>query len=68
MTDVHDNHQDEQEQIRQRREKLTALREETIAFPTDFRRDVVVAELLAKYDEKSKEELEEAHDDTSYYG
>jgi len=61
MTDVHDNHQDEQEQIRQRREKLTALREETIAFPTDFRRDVVVAELLAKYDEKSKEELEEAH-------
>ncbi len=61
MTDAHDNHQDEQEQIRQRREKLTALREETIAFPTDFRRDVVVAELLAKYDEKSKEELEEAH-------
>ena len=61
MTDVHDNYQDEQEQIRQRREKLTALREETIAFPTDFRRDVVVAELLAKYDEKSKEELEEAH-------
>ncbi len=61
MTDEHDNHQDEQEQIRQRREKLTALREETIAFPTDFRRDVVVAELLAKYDEKSKEELEEAH-------
>ncbi|MEN9898672.1 MAG: hypothetical protein RLZZ66_2321 [Pseudomonadota bacterium] len=61
MTDVHDNHQDEQEQIRQRREKLTALREETIAFPTDFRRDVVVAELLAKYDEKSKEELEETH-------
>ncbi|MFI3216191.1 MAG: lysine--tRNA ligase [Methylococcales bacterium] len=61
MTDVHDNYQDEQEQIRQRREKLTALREETIAFPTDFRRDVVVAELLAKYDEKSKEEIEEAH-------
>ena len=61
MTDVHDNYQDEQEQIRQRREKLTALRQETIAFPTDFRRDVVVAELLAKYDEKSKEELEEAH-------
>ena len=53
--------QDEQDQIRQRREKLTALREETIAFPTDFRRDVVVGELLAKYDEKTKEELEAEH-------
>jgi lysyl-tRNA synthetase, class II len=61
MTEVQENIQDEQDQIRQRREKLTALREETIAFPTDFRRDVVVGELLAKYDEKTKEELEEAH-------
>ena len=52
---------DEQDQIRQRREKLTALREDTIAFPTDFRRDVVVGELIAKYSEKSKEELEEEH-------
>jgi lysyl-tRNA synthetase, class II len=48
----------EQDQIRQRREKLTALREESIAFPTDFRRDVVAAELLAKYSDKTKEELE----------
>ncbi len=61
MTETTEQIQDEQDQIRQRREKLTALREETIAFPTDFRRDVVVAELLAKYDEKTKEELEEAH-------
>ncbi|MDD5216078.1 MAG: lysine--tRNA ligase [Methylococcales bacterium] len=53
--------QDEQDQIRQRREKLTTLREETIAFPTDFRRDVVVGELLAKYGEKTKEELETEH-------
>ena len=52
---------DEQDQIRQRREKLTALREETIAFPTDFRRDVVVGELIAKYSEKSKDELESQH-------
>ncbi|GDX85105.1 lysine--tRNA ligase [Methylococcaceae bacterium] len=52
---------DEQDQIRQRREKLTALREETIAFPTDFRRDVVVGELIAKYSEKSKDELESKH-------
>ena len=61
MTETTEQIQDEQDQIRQRREKLTALREETIAFPTDFRRDVVVGELLAKYDEKTKEELEEAH-------
>lgn len=61
MTEPQENIQDEQDQIRQRREKLTALREETIAFPTDFRRDVVVGELLAKYGEKTKEELETEH-------
>src|SRR5574343_103107 len=48
---------DEQEQIKQRREKLNAIREEGIAFPTDFRRNVVAGELLAEYGEKSEEEL-----------
>ena len=51
-------HQDEQEQIKQRRGKLNELREQAIAFPTDFRRDVVAGELLAEYSGKSKEELE----------
>ncbi len=51
--------QDEQEQIKQRRNKLDALRQEGIAFPTDFRRNVVSGELIAEYGEKSKEELEE---------
>ncbi|MGR8941754.1 MAG: lysine--tRNA ligase [Gammaproteobacteria bacterium] len=51
--------QDELELIRLRRAKLTALRENGIAFPTDFRRNVVAGELLAEYGEKSKEELEE---------
>ena len=51
--------QDEQEQIKQRRSKLNELRENGgIAFPTDFRRNVVAGELLAEYGEKSKEELE----------
>ncbi len=51
--------QDEQEQIKQRRGKLNELRENGgIAFPTDFRRNVVAGELLAEYGEKSKEELE----------
>jgi lysyl-tRNA synthetase class 2 len=54
-----ENQQDEQVQIKQRREKLNALREETIAFPTDFRRDVIAGELLANYGDKSKEELEQ---------
>ncbi len=51
--------QDEQEQIKLRREKLGALRENGVAFPTDFRRNVVSGELLAEYGEKTKEELEE---------
>ena len=49
---------DEQEQIRQRRSKLNELRENGVAFPTDFRRNVVAGEVLAEYGEKSKEELE----------
>jgi lysyl-tRNA synthetase, class II len=50
--------QDEQEQIKQRRSKLNELRESGIAFPTDFRRNVIAGEVLAEYGEKSKEELE----------
>jgi len=49
---------DEQELIKQRRAKLKMLRENGIAFPTDFRRNVVAGEVLAEYGEKSKEELE----------
>ncbi|GAW84841.1 lysyl-tRNA synthetase, class II [Bathymodiolus platifrons methanotrophic gill symbiont] len=50
---------DEQEQITQRRSKLKALRENGgIAFPTDFRRNVVAGELIAEYNSKTKEELE----------
>ncbi len=54
-----ENQQDEQEQIKQRRSKLNALRDNGIAFPTDFRRNVVSGEVLAEYSEKSKEELED---------
>ncbi len=51
---------EEQEQIQQRRTKLDALRANGgIAFPTDFRRNVVAGELLAQYAEKTKEELDE---------
>jgi len=51
--------QDEQEQIKQRRAKLAALREEGIAYPTDFRRNVVAGELHAEYDDKPAEWFEE---------
>ncbi len=51
--------QDEQEQIKQRRSKLNALRENGSAFPTDFRRNVISGELLVEYAEKTNEELEQ---------
>ncbi len=49
---------DEQEQVKQRRIKLNALRENGgIAFPTDFRRNVIAGELIAEYGAKTKETL-----------
>ena len=35
---------DDQEQIKQRRSKLNDLRKNGIAFPTDFRRNVIAGE------------------------
>ncbi|MGD8925672.1 MAG: lysine--tRNA ligase [Thioalkalispiraceae bacterium] len=49
---------DENKLIAQRREKLKAMREEGVAFPNDFRRNVIAGELHAEYGEKSKEDLE----------
>jgi lysyl-tRNA synthetase, class II len=51
--------EDENKLIAQRREKLQALREEGNAFPNDFRRDSLAAEILTEYGEKTAEELEE---------
>ena len=48
---------DENKLIAERRQKLTTLREEGIAFPNDFRRNVMAGELHAEYGEKTKEEL-----------
>ena len=44
--------QDEHSLITQRRAKLAALREQGIAFPTDFRRNVMTGELHAEYGDK----------------
>jgi lysyl-tRNA synthetase class 2 len=49
---------DTNEFIAQRRAKLTALREQGIAFPNDFRRNVVAGEVHAKYTEIPNEVLE----------
>ncbi len=49
---------DENALIAQRKAKLAALREEGLAFPNDFRRDVMAGELHAEYGDKSNEELE----------
>ena len=49
---------DENKLIAQRREKLAEMREQGVAFPSDFRRDSLAAKLQAEYGDKSKEELE----------
>lgn len=49
---------DENKLIAQRREKLRALRENGIAFPNDFRRNVMGGELVAAYGDRPAEELE----------
>ena len=54
-----DTTQNENEQIKLRREKLTALRENGAnPFPNDFRRNTVAAEILARYEDRENEELE----------
>ena len=49
---------DENQIIAERRAKLTLLRTLGNAYPNDFRRDALAADLHAKYDAKSNEELE----------
>src|ERR1700723_1474553 len=49
---------DENHLITERRAKLAKLRERGIAFPNDFRRDALAADLLTAYGEKSTEALE----------
>ncbi|TNF33447.1 MAG: lysine--tRNA ligase [Gammaproteobacteria bacterium] len=50
---------DENKLIAQRREKLKALREAGNAFPNDFRRDALAAELHANFGHETAEQLEQ---------
>ncbi len=63
MTEQNQNPQieeqlDENQIIAIRREKLHQLRQQGIAYPNDFKRDSFAADLHAKYDNVSKEELD----------
>ena len=49
---------DENKLIALRRQKLAELRQAGNAYPTDFRRDALAAELHAAYDGKNNTELE----------
>ena len=55
MTDNEKDLQDEHRLIAERREKLRLLRAAGIAFPNDFRRDVMAGELHAEYGDKPAE-------------
>ena len=50
--------QDEHKLIAQRRQKLAQLREAGVAFPNDFRRDALAAEIVAEYGDKDAEWFE----------
>jgi lysyl-tRNA synthetase class 2 len=50
--------QDENQLIAERRAKLGRMREQANAFPNDFRRKDLAADLHASHDSKSKEDLE----------
>jgi len=54
------NENNESDLIAQRRNHLHKLREQGFAYPNDFRRDALAAELISKYGELGKEELEDA--------
>ncbi len=51
---------DEIKLVEERRAKLAALREQGIAFPNDFRRNVMAGELHARYGDKDSATLEAA--------
>lgn len=52
LTDAANAEREENEQIAQRRRKLARLRSRGIAYPCDFKRNVVAGELHAEYGEK----------------
>jgi lysyl-tRNA synthetase class 2 len=62
-----DQHEDNKLVV-ERRNKLTAIREQGVAFPNDFRRDAMAADLLERHEEHDKEYLEGATIEVSVAG
>ena len=58
MTEPENETIDTNELIAQRRSKLAVLRNKGNAYPNDFRRDALAADLLTKYENKTEPELE----------
>lgn len=54
-----ENDNKDNEIVRRRREQLQALREQGDAYPNDFRRDALAADLRARYGELDQESLEQ---------
>ncbi|KKO47940.1 lysyl-tRNA synthetase [Arsukibacterium sp. MJ3] len=54
----HDDIQDVNKLITERKHKLATLRAGGFMFPNDFRRDSISSDLIAKYDHLTKEQLE----------
>jgi lysyl-tRNA synthetase class 2 len=62
-------HQDENKLVAERRKKLEAIRDQgSPAFPNDFRRNALAADLLAQHEEHDKEYLEGASIQVSVAG
>ncbi|HWY95741.1 MAG TPA: lysine--tRNA ligase [Steroidobacteraceae bacterium] len=57
-TEEKSGHSDENHLIAERRAKLAKLRERGVAFPNDFRRDALAADLMQAYGGKTREALE----------
>ena len=61
-------HQDDNKLVAERRNKLSAIREQGVAFPNDFRRDAVAADLIERHEAHDKEYLEGAKIEVSVAG
>lgn len=61
-------HEDLNEQLLQRKQKLSALRTKGNAFPNDFRREALSAAIHAAHDQKDNETLEAEHNHASIAG
>lgn len=73
MSEIHSQYPafpdlDVNNELRARREKLTQLRQQGIAFPNNFHREAVSDRLHARYNEKSNEELKALSIDVSIAG